>query len=75
LLQSFYPEQKSISYATLLIGKGADTKTVSVRLGHARTSTTTDIYAHALKKPDVEAANKLENLFKKKDNSEESKQA
>lgn len=61
--------------ATLLIGQGVDTTTVSARLGHARTSTTTDIYAHALKKTDMEAANKLENLFKKKDNSEKSKQA
>lgn len=61
--------------ATLLIGQGVDVTTVSSRLGHARTSTTTDIYSHALKKPDIEAANKLENLFKKKDHSGESKQA
>ncbi|WP_372997424.1 tyrosine recombinase XerC [Lutispora sp.] len=61
--------------ATLLIGQGVDVTTVSSRLGHARTSTTTDIYSHALKKPDIEAANKLENLFKKKDSSEQSKQA
>lgn len=61
--------------ATLLISQGVDTTTVSARLGHARTSTTTDIYAHALKKPDVEAANKLENLFKKKESTEKSKQA
>ena len=61
--------------ATLLIGQGVDVTTVSSRLGHARTSTTTDIYAHALKKPDIEAANKLENMFKKKNNSENSRQA
>ncbi|HYE81659.1 MAG TPA: site-specific integrase [Clostridia bacterium] len=61
--------------ATLLIGQGVDVTTVSSRLGHARTSTTTDIYSHALRKPDIEAANKLEDLFKKKDNSEKSKQA
>lgn len=53
--------------ATLLISQGIDTTTISARLGHARTSTTTDIYAHALKKTDVEAANKLENLFAKKE--------
>ena len=61
--------------ATLLIGQGVDVTTVSSRLGHSRTSTTTDIYAHALKKPDIEAANKLENMFKKKNNSENSRQA
>lgn len=53
--------------ATLLISQGIDTTTISARLGHARTSTTTDIYAHALKKTDVEAAYKLENLFIKKE--------
>ena len=53
--------------ATLLIGQGVDVRTVSNRLGHARTSTTTDIYTHALKRPDREAAEKLENLFNKKE--------
>ena len=52
--------------ATLLIGQGIDVKTVSSRLGHARTSTTIDIYSHALKRPDKEAAEKLDNLFNKK---------
>lgn len=51
--------------ATLLINQGVDVTTVSKRLGHARTSTTTDIYAHSLKKADTEAADKLENLFNK----------
>lgn len=51
--------------ATLLINQGVDITTVSKRLGHARTSTTTDIYAHSLKKADTEASNKLENLFNK----------
>ena len=50
--------------ATLLIGQGVDIKTVSKRLGHARTSTTINIYAHALRRPDQEAAEKLDNLFK-----------
>lgn len=52
--------------ATILINQGVDVPTVSKRLGHARTSTTTDIYAHSLKKADTEAAEKLENLFNKK---------
>lgn len=51
--------------ATLLIAQGVDVRTISGRLGHARTSTTTDIYAHALKRPEKEAAEKLETLFTK----------
>ncbi|MDF2675339.1 MAG: hypothetical protein K0R09_3611, partial [Clostridiales bacterium] len=51
--------------ATLLIGQGVDTTTVSKRLGHARTSTTMDIYSHSLKKTDLEASDKLEALFSK----------
>lgn len=51
--------------ATILINQGVDVTTVSKRLGHARPSTTTDIYSHSLKKADTEAANKLENLFNK----------
>lgn len=60
--------------ASLLISQGVNIQTVSKRLGHARTSTTTDIYAHALKRPDKEAADKLENLFNKK-NGQKEKQA
>lgn len=51
--------------ASLLIAEGMDVVTVSNRLGHSKTSTTTDIYAHKLKKTDIEASNKLENLFNK----------
>lgn len=51
--------------ATILINQGLDVTTVSKRLGHARTSTTTDIYSHSLQKADIEAANKLEHLFSK----------
>lgn len=52
--------------ATLLIAENVDVKTVSSRLGHAQTSTTMDIYAHALKQMDEKAANVLEDVFKKK---------
>lgn len=55
--------------ATLLISQGVDVTTVSKRLGHARTSTTTDIYSHSLRKTDKEAADKLENLFKTENES------
>lgn len=51
--------------ASLLIAQNVDIRTVSKRLGHARTSITTDIYAHALRRPDKEAAEKLDNLFNK----------
>lgn len=49
--------------ASLLISQGVDIVTVSKRLGHAKTSTTTDIYSHIIKKADTEAANKLDDLF------------
>ena len=50
--------------ATLLIANGIDIKTVSARLGHARTSTTADIYAHALEKTDTKAADTLSSLLR-----------
>jgi len=49
--------------ATLMIAEGADICTVSKRLGHANTATTLNIYAHALKSKDIEAAEKLENAL------------
>ncbi|URZ08936.1 tyrosine-type recombinase/integrase [Clostridium felsineum] len=52
--------------ATILINQGIDVTTVSKRLGHARTSTTTDIYSHSLQKADRSAADKLEGLFNSK---------
>ena len=61
--------------ASLLIGQGVDVATVSKRLGHARTSTTTDIYSHALRRPDKEAAEKLDNLFNKNSHTETIKQS
>lgn len=51
--------------ATLLIAENVDVKTVSSRLGHAQTSTTMDIYAHALKQMDEKASNALEDAFKR----------
>jgi len=52
--------------ASLLIGQGVDVQTVAKRLGHTKATTTTTIYSHFLRKPDKEAADKLENIFKKK---------
>lgn len=49
--------------ATLLISQNIDIWTVSGRLGHAQTSTTMNIYSHALRKMDEKAADTLEELF------------
>lgn len=48
---------------TMQIAAGVLLITVSGRAGHARTSTTTDIYSHFLKSSDKTAAEALENLF------------
>lgn len=53
--------------ATILISLGVPITTVSERLGHKRVSTTTDIYSHSLKTADKAAAEKLDDLFNKKD--------
>lgn len=52
--------------ASLLIAQGVDLRTISGRLGHSKTSITTDVYGHMLKKPDREAADKLEEVFNSK---------
>ncbi len=46
--------------ATILINKGINIRAVSARLGHANTSTTLNIYTHALQSVDRAAANVLE---------------
>ena len=48
---------------TMQIAAGVPLVTVSGRAGHARTSTTTDIYSHFLKSSDKTAAEKLEKVF------------
>lgn len=42
--------------ASVLIHNGTDVVSVSKRLGHARTSTTTDIYAHIMQEADQQAS-------------------
>lgn len=59
--------------ASLLISQGVDIQTVAKRLGHAKATTTTNIYSHFLKRPDMEAADKLQNLFNKKETIKEVK--
>ena len=46
--------------ATLLIGEGADVKTVQARLGHASPNTTLAIYSHAIEANDRKAADAFE---------------
>ena len=47
----------------MLLANGVDIATVSKRLGHSRNSVTLDIYSHAIKAKDKEAADKLNSLF------------
>ena len=49
--------------ASLMIASGTDLRTVSKRLGHAQTSTTTNIYAHAIRSADEAASETLENIL------------
>ena len=50
--------------ATIAISENkTDISTVSARLGHSRTSTTLNIYSHALESKDRAAADAIENLF------------
>ncbi|KAF1083877.1 Transposase [Sporotomaculum syntrophicum] len=49
--------------ATLLVGQGIHAKVISERLGHSNISTTMNIYSHFIRRADVEAADKLEELF------------
>ena len=48
---------------TMQIAAGVPIVTVAGRAGHARTSTTTDIYSHFLKTTDRSAAQKIEEIF------------
>jgi integrase len=57
--------------ASILIGEGVDIQTLATRLGHTKPTTTTNIYSHFLKKPDREAAEKLQKLFNKKGNQKQ----
>ncbi len=49
--------------ATYLLRAGVPVQMVSQRLGHSRTSTTTDIYAHVLPGMGRAAAEALENVM------------
>ena len=63
LLPRMNPHAFRHSQASLLFFNGADAITISKRLGHAKVSTTTDIYSHIMKKADETASETLANLF------------
>lgn len=54
---------------TMQIAEGVPIVTVSARAGHARTSTTTDIYAYFLKSSDKSAAQTISNAFERENDS------
>ena len=58
-----HPHKFRHSSASLLIGQGVDILTVSKRLGHAQTSTTSNIYAHLLENSDRRASDALSSLI------------
>lgn len=48
---------------TILISSGINVRNISSRLGHSRTSTTTDFYAHPLKEIEKESADIFDNMI------------
>ncbi|URZ14082.1 site-specific integrase [Clostridium felsineum] len=49
--------------ASLLINENINIREISKRLGHSNTSTTLNIYSHALKSADKDAADKLNTII------------
>lgn len=67
-LPPIHPHKFRHTQASFLISEGVDILTVSKRLGHAKVSTTLDIYSHALAKSDEKASDTLDSLiYQKKD--------
>jgi len=65
-LPKIYPHKFRHSQASILINAGVDIVTVSKRLGHAKVSTTSDIYSHILAKADERASNAIAEILYKK---------
>ena len=57
--------------ATLLINKGLNIRALSARLGHANTSTTLNVYSHALRSADQHAADLMEGFVNPKKEEEQ----
>ena len=51
------------THATLLISTDVDLPTISKRLGHSKTSTTLDIYAHSFQELDRKASDAMEDIL------------
>jgi len=66
LLPKINPHAFRHSQASILIFSGMDIATVSKRLGHAKVSTTADIYTHIMQKADETASDKLADIFLRK---------
>lgn len=49
--------------ASILIKSGKDIVSVSKRLGHAKVSTTTDLYSHVMQEADEEASECLADMM------------
>lgn len=60
--------------ATYLITSGTDIRTVSGKLGHANTTTTTVVYSHLLKSAEKETTDKMENFLQQTLQKEKEKQ-
>ncbi len=66
-LPHIHPHQFRHTMASLLYFNGLDSITISKRLGHAKVSTTTDIYSHIIKQADERASECIADaVFRKK---------
>ena len=64
-LPNIHPHKFRHTMASLLYFGGLDSITISKRLGHAKVSTTTDIYSHIIQQADEQAADKIaETIFR-----------
>ena len=68
LIPRINPHSFRHSQASLLFFNGNDAITISKRLGHAKVSTTTDIYSHIMQKADEVASDTLANIFLRNEN-------
>lgn len=54
------------THVSLLCANGIDLNTISKRLGHAKVSTTSDIYSHLIRKNDKKAGDCIADIFLRK---------
>lgn len=66
LIPRINPHSFRHSQASLLFFNGNDPVTISKRLGHAKVSTTTDIYSHIMQKADKKASDTLADILIRK---------